>query len=105
MAYEAVRREVIRIANGPGKFDLMLSLFDSTWQKPRLVEFELDAMSRFAKTTRISCKISMVQQEDGSGEGWNFEGGIVQGGQGAATIRKGYYSTKSRKGSVEIHWL
>ena len=61
---------------GPSKFDLMLSLFDGNKEPRRTVEF----------------------QEDGSGESWNFEGGLTNYRRGFHL--RGYYSSKSRTGHI-----
>ncbi len=100
----AMAYEIVRIGGGPGKFDPMLSLFDSTLQKPRLVDFELEVKSEICNKFKLSCKITMIAQEDGSGDSWIFEGGIMNGEKGGA-ITRGFYSTKNRKGSMEIRGL
>ena len=74
------------VVGGPSKFDLMLSLFDGNKQPRRTVEFQLEGVR-----DTITAGITMVQQEDGSGESWNVEGWTTFN-------IKAYYCTRDRKG-------
>lgn len=79
------------VISGPSKFDLMLSLFDGNKEPRRTVEFQLEGARG-----PITVAITMVQQEDGSGESWNVEGWITSYRRNFAI--KAYYSSNSRKG-------
>ena len=78
---------------GPSKFDLMLSLFDGNKEPRRTVEFKLEGARE-----AIVVAITAVQQENGSGESWNFEGQLVNYRCGFNV--RGYYSSNSRKGYI-----
>lgn len=78
---------------GPSKFDLMLSLFDGNKNPRRTVEFKLEGARE-----PIVVAITMVQQEDGSGESWNFQGHLTNYRRGFDV--HGYYSSNSRKGYI-----
>lgn len=79
------------VVGGPSKFDLMLSLFDGNKEPRRTVEFKLEGVM-----DTITVAITMVQQEDGSGESWNFDGWQTNVKRGFDV--KGYYCSKSRTG-------
>ena len=81
------------VTGGPSKFDLMLSLFDGNKDPRRTVEFQLEGAH-----VPITAGITMVQQEDGSGESWNFEGWLANYRRGFNI--KGYYSSRSRTGYI-----
>jgi len=83
------------IQNGPSKFDLMLSLFDGTSTNPRLVEFHV-VREHSVSILVFSVLLVGVQREDGSGESWLFTG------HHDGKRVKGYFSTKTRRGRVEI---
>ena len=78
---------------GPSKFDMMLSLFDGNKEPRRTVEFQLEGAR-----APITVYVTSVQQEDGSGESWNFEGGLTNYRRGFHL--RGYYSSKSRTGHI-----
>ena len=59
-----------KIIGGPGKFDLMLALFDRSFGRSRTVTITLEG--RVVKELYVSG----VQIEDGSGESWNIEGHV-----------------------------
>lgn len=88
------------VVGGPSKFDLMLSLFDGNKDPRRTVEFQLEGARR-----PITVGITMVQQEDGSGESWNFRG-WVSGDDPTNSMFAlnlhvdGYFSTRGRKGYI-----
>jgi hypothetical protein len=77
------------VNGGPSKLDLMFSLFDSNSTLHRTVDFQLDGVKK-----PISVGITLVQQEDGSGESWNFRGSHRH------FDLSGYFSTKHRKGHL-----
>lgn len=58
------------IIGGPSKFDLMSSLFAGN--KRQTVELQLKGAR-----TPITVAITLVQQEDGSGEIWSIEGWVT----------------------------
>lgn len=90
------------VVGGPSKFDLMLSLFDGNKDPRRAVEFQLEGARG-----PITAAITMVQQEDGSGESWNFRGWLANYRRNFGI--QGYYSSKSRKGhltfEVPFHYV
>src|ERR1035437_9577297 len=81
------------VNDGPSKFDLMFSLFDGNKTPRRTVEFQLDGVKK-----SISVGITLVQQEDGSSESWNFHGWLASDNRSFRI--KGYFSTKHRKGHL-----
>ena len=83
------------IVKGPGKFDLMVALFDNTFSSPRLVTFTVDSAGR---EVELEIVVNSVEREDGSGESWNFRG-YLQTKQGDVAVQ-GYYSTKKRTGTM-----
>jgi hypothetical protein len=84
-----------RILQGPSKYDLSTSLFRPSTTIPHSdelnsVEFTLEG----GKVLRV--KLSSVQRYDGSGDSWIFTGHSQEGDI------KGYYSTKTRTGTVPL---
>lgn len=69
------------VVNGPGKYDLIRSLFrgkldqDSVMFDIMLLSEDKTRMPMLEKT-RLGVKIKLIEREDGSGESWNFEGDI-----------------------------
>lgn len=83
------------IENGPGKFDLAASLFIGTGRRhPNVVEFSLQGISE-----PFAVAITGIEQEDGSGESWNFKGIAYQHSKLGDSV-KGYFSSLTRKGIV-----
>lgn len=80
-----------QITNGPSIFELMLGLFDNTARKPRVLRF---LVAHNAMQTDLKLVIDSVEREDGSGDSWNISG------HSAETTWTGYYSTKSRNGTL-----
>jgi len=77
-----------KLIGGPGKWDLMLALFDNTLEKPRSVQFkatkgscEPGEMKKLdiekSKHYEFKCIINSISREDGSGESWNIDGYIT----------------------------
>jgi len=84
------------IVDGPGKWDLMLSLFDSTVSHPRPVSFRVSIKEPITENVVIT----QLGREDGSGESWIFEGyAIPEEGRNLAV--RGWFSTHSRKGHIK----
>ncbi len=71
------------ISNGPGKFDLMMSLFSR-----QIVTFKLGTGSE------VRVLITSITQEDGSCESWIISGYIV----GYNERFRGYYRTRGNNG-------
>jgi hypothetical protein len=92
MAHE--KRARIEIEDGPGKFELMLSLFDRSRGR-RPVFFQL-AVHSPGRTT--SASIDLVQSEDRLGESWSIAGFAGDSEQQFDAN----YSTKTRKGSLRF---
>lgn len=85
-----------RILNGPSKFDLMLSLFDGNKEPRRTVKFRLEGLKQ-----EVEVAITSVQQEDGSGESWNWEGNLKLA-KGRGYHVRGYFATKGRMGRFVV---
>jgi len=86
------------VTGGPGKFDLMLSLFDGNKDPRRTVKFQLEGARG-----PVTVAITMVQQEDGSGESWNFQGWVSSDDPTDSMFAfnlhvNGYFETRGRKG-------
>lgn len=86
------------ILGGPSKFDLMVSLLHGVARKKRVhVDFEIRC-----NDPTITCNweiyINSLEREDGSGEQWLFQGYVRM----INLPCKGFYSTKTRKGWLEI---
>ncbi|MBI3573158.1 MAG: hypothetical protein HY092_03090 [Candidatus Kerfeldbacteria bacterium] len=89
------------IINGPSKWDLMLSLFDSKTGHEHEVQFQLEV------GVTMHVFLSSVEREDGSAESWNFQGWST----GYSTARvmwkqhqhvRGYFNTLRRKGHFRL---
>ncbi len=80
------------IVNGPSKFDFMVSLFEGNHRPRRTVNFRLAGF-----TEEVPVAITAVQQEDGSGESWNWEGNLHLSTAKSYQV-KGYFGTKGRCG-------
>jgi len=83
------------IKEGPGKFDLMLALFDNTSSHQRTVHFGLTGLDN----AYAEAKITSIEHEDGSGDSWLFKGYSKHGNLRYKV--SGYYSTQTRKGWIE----
>jgi hypothetical protein len=85
------------IESGPGKFGLAASLFTGTGcRHPNVVEFSLQGIKN-----PLAVAVRGVEQEDGSGESWNFKGTTFYV-LGLHIPVEGYYSTRSRKGIIRF---
>lgn len=90
------------ISKGPSKFDLMVSLFEGNPTPRHRVTFTVSPQNtietRFARDLRVS--ITCIEQEDGSGESWNFKGYVQKDELSPSKIVDGYYSSATRKGYI-----
>ncbi|HRZ29454.1 MAG TPA: hypothetical protein P5052_01580 [Candidatus Paceibacterota bacterium] len=77
--------QTARIVDGPGKFDLMLSLFDN-----KVLMFELEGGQQ------VPVRVLSIRKEDGSGENWKLKGVSTKSGKDL----KIYYSTRRNEGTV-----
>jgi hypothetical protein len=88
-----------QIVGGPSKMDLMLALFDSSYDKPRPVNFSLiewpEGQPASGTPLHIQMHVTSVQKEDGSGESWNVEAAARGPESKDYTM---YYSTRTRTG-------
>jgi len=89
------------ITDGPGKWDLMLGLFDGTCTNPRRVAFTLWS-NLLEKGFYLRLLLSGVSREDGSGESWIVTGYVNDNSGISGRAIKGYYSTRTRKGHLDI---
>lgn len=80
------------IKKGPGKFDLMVALFDG---KP--VTFVIKLSEQMTKTEKVT--ISSVQAEDGSRQSWNITGYTT------SKTFKAYYRTSAAEGRSLGHFI
>ncbi len=88
------------IVKGPSKWDLMLSLFDSTHDYPRPIYFDLRAERLGNMGLTVPVLISLVRREDNSGESWLFEGSFAPIHGGGQKIH-GWFKTTDRQGWLE----
>lgn len=84
------------ITDGPGKFDLMLALFEG-----KHVQFKIQG-NPFLKV-----QINSVGAEDGSRESWLIAGGILEDIAGTPVEGgwrnfKGYFQIRRRQGWIEF---
>jgi hypothetical protein len=94
------------ITDGPSKWDLMVSLFEGNKTPRTRVRFTVEnypSPGGLLITAEIDVGIVAIQQEDGSGESWNFQGctNHTYTNKQVGVIR-GYYSTRCRRGSYEF---
>lgn len=83
-----------QINDGPCKWDLMLALFDNTFDSPHFVTFTFLGTDGVLEEIRVY--IDSVSREDGSGESWCFEGHTRPDNRRV----RGYFSTKRRHGTL-----
>ena len=116
-----------QIMNGPSKWDLMLSLFHGNANRRESVSFVIGHQSsglyvpigECIEKGRVTVQIDSLQREDGSGETWNFTGyeivtewkthfsqaygpGPTTGGPRLGRPAKGFFSTRTRTGTIEF---
>lgn len=88
------------IVGGPGKFDIMVSLFEGNPENRHTVEFTLETTyGPNPLTTKLKVAVTGVQQEDGSGESWNISGWVSNGPRAHF---KCYYSSRNRHGNFSF---
>ncbi len=83
------------IKNGPGKFDLMLALFEG-----RQIEFSYDEGDgiTYSRFRRVIVTISGLALEEGSRNGWCLEGYVE-----SSRVRfSGYYDLRTRTGWIAL---
>ncbi len=119
---------MVKIGNGPGKWDLMVALFDGDSSSQKKVTFWLECeVKSVVSWVPVEFCVNSVGREDGSGESWlisgNFEfretGWVVRWENGSMYVEfpdgrrcycpthgnrgiSGYYSTKTRKGHLNF---
>ena len=87
-------RERYYIQNGPGKFDLMVALFDGDGGHRKSVEFTVKIGN---EAKQVPVIIEEISREDGSGENW-----CIAGRTATTSLNiHGYFSTKTRGGFLE----
>lgn len=105
------------VVNGPGKFDLIQSLFrgrldhNAVMFDIMLLSEDKTQMPRLEKT-RLGVKIKLIKREDGSGESWIFEGDINSWESKNSSVHnffraghrkaKGYFRTDTRRGHISF---
>ena len=92
-----------QIEDGPGKFDLMLSLFTRSEVAFRAHEQKQVSENAWQHNQKdplamVEVKITLLERVDNVGDEWTFLGNVLNG----CTLRfvKGYYSVKRRKGTM-----
>ena len=88
-----------QIVNGPSKMDLMLGLFDNTFDKPRLVSFTVHDGQDPDSTVKIDVCLNSVGRESGDGEQWLISGYVANS---HGETFEGYYTTRQRRGNIDI---
>ena len=93
------------ISNGPGKWDLALSLFDNTFGNPRYAHFTVNVpvdttnpLNAPVCLTDVLVCLNVLEREDGSGERWILKGFNPQNGQQI----EGYFNLQNRKGWMKF---
>lgn len=98
------------ILAGPGKFDLMVALLDSSEQLPRVVDFTLRLRSENAPPwidSSRECAILMpleimgMMRADGTGENWHVDGEYPKPPRYRFAF-KAYYNLRTRKGTLTL---
>ena len=90
------------IVAAPGKWDLMLSVFDGDEGHRRPIELRAQCAASGSFVMSFLLLLNGVQREDGSGECWNLVGTVTNlGGRNAHA----FISTKSRTGHLTIDAL
>jgi hypothetical protein len=84
------------ITNGPSKFDLMAALFIAAGEKQQNVRFNIAETGQL-----LEVRILQVGREDGSGESWLFQGLAEDTQLKRGRYVKGYFSTRTRRGTIE----
>jgi|GEM_PF-1274444 len=87
-----------KIVNGPSKWDLGVSLLEGNPDHRHTVDFRIRTDGGMELTHTVA--ITVVGQENGSGESFNWEGYTRMGGP-ARRVR-GHYSIKTRTGSMSF---
>ena len=83
--------------NGPGKSDLMFSLFDG-----KVIEFSMNKNPNQTKlkiNEKVKVRITAIEMEDGSGNSWLFKA-VDQRTKQTIT---GYYHSDRRKGHSDYN--
>lgn len=93
------------ISNGPGKWDLMVSLADNTFENPRYALFAVDVPADATNPrnaplcmTEVLVCLNALEREDGSGNNWLFKGFNPKSGQKI----EGYFNLQTRKGWIKF---
>lgn len=84
--------ETFEIVHGPSKFDLMIALFHGDGNERQQVAFKVKG-----RKLEIIITVNEVAREDGSGEGWCFQG-YNQPGKHV----KGWFHTDTCCGRLKI---
>ena len=88
------------IADGPSKFELMVSLFDG-----KLVKFTQSRGSSETTKNVIEAVLQSVEKEDGSLDSWNIRILIIKDESQILRISKiypAYYCSRTRRGVINV---
>lgn len=88
-------KDSLQIINGPGKFDLMESLFS----RGKIVLFEVKLPN--GSVEKVEFYMIAIGKEDGSAESWLLRMKPIHADSKGPPI-KAYYSSISRKGTISI---
>lgn len=90
-------KERFEISNGPGKFELMVSLLHGELDNRSSVQFHSE--KSFKSPMRV--RINSLEREDGSGDCWNLTGFALGYAAHEGKVQ-GFFRTDSRKGWIEF---
>ncbi len=91
-----INTQKFEIVNGPGKFDLMVGLFEG---KP--LTFSL---TQATAEVRVTVHLYEVGQEDGSCKSWLLEGRCYMPGHALDWVNfDGYYHSVNRRGHISLN--
>jgi hypothetical protein len=94
------------IVNGPDRLDLLKSLFGRRHggvDRTESVVFSLNAPIFGQHFSNASVRITGLNQDDGLGDhGWNFEGFAFRGGMQPFPKVRGWFSTETKEGWLEV---
>ena len=83
----------IKIVGGPGKFELMLAIFEGK-----------EVTFTFEEGTKKTVRLDSIQREDGSNESWNIQGHYSPGHFPPIDFRL-YYTTRGNHGRLDYPWF
>ena len=96
-------RQELDVVDGPSDMGLMASLFVRIDGKKPTVDFTLHSMTPYRGVNNVKVEISGVDEEDRSGDNWNFRGYMqTPGDPNRWSQINGYFNIRRRKGYINI---